>query len=421
MSQHRMRMDSSLPTRTRVKVAVAIAFIFVIMLTCQTAAAWSNGGYSADPENPDYGTHDWIADRALNLQTKDVSHFMTTYHDSFLIGTEAPDNPDYIGDSANHHVYYYSGGSVQDDVCADRAKAMYDYALSRLTSGDFEVAAYYMGAMAHYISDVGVFGHTMGAYTDWGSEVHHSDYESYFESILGTLTLPSTISLGDSSAYDATMDLARTVTFGSGTMKANVWMDDNYDWSDDVFKTSAKASLYQSVYATAAAINHLMKAAEPPPEEPDPVDPEPEDPEPETPTYFTPDPPASLDAYVEGSEIVLVWSPPGDDGGAQIIEYRIYRGTELNSPRFVESVSSYSQTWRDSNAQAGTTYYYWVIARNSAGESEMSEVASATLPVTAATDSLFWPVLISSVSAAVAASAGLLLWRRSRTSSPPSG
>jgi hypothetical protein len=28
--------------------------------------AWSNGGYSADPSNPDYGTHDWIAQHALD-------------------------------------------------------------------------------------------------------------------------------------------------------------------------------------------------------------------------------------------------------------------------------------------------------------------------------------------------------------------
>jgi len=29
-------------------------------------SGWSNGGYSAAPANPDYGTHDWIAEHALD-------------------------------------------------------------------------------------------------------------------------------------------------------------------------------------------------------------------------------------------------------------------------------------------------------------------------------------------------------------------
>lgn len=138
---------------------------------------------------------------------------------------------------------------------------MYDSALSRLISGDFELAAYYMGAMTHYIADMGVFGHTMGAYTDWGSETHHSDYESTIEPMLASLTLPSTITLSDSDAHSAATDLARTITFGAGTIKSNVWMDRNYDWSDSVFTGSAMASLFMSVSAVAAAINHLLTEA----------------------------------------------------------------------------------------------------------------------------------------------------------------
>jgi len=231
--------------------------LLLVATTQPLATAWSNGGYSADPNTPDYGTHDWIAEMALTIQTKDVTFLSTTYHAKFLLGTEAPDNPAYIGDSTNHHVYYYSGGAIQDDVGADRASAMYQTALGYLTAGDLENAAFYIGAMAHYIADVGVFGHTMGASTDWGSEVHHSDYESHFESILGSLPFPS-ITLGDQSAYSATTGLAYEITFGSGSIMTNVWMDANYDWTDSTFEASAMASLNAAVSAVADAINHLM-------------------------------------------------------------------------------------------------------------------------------------------------------------------
>jgi hypothetical protein len=238
-------------------ILIAIGTLVLSLAALPGVHAWSNGGYSSDPNNPDYGTHDWIAEKALSSQTRDVTFLTTTYHAQYLLGTEAPDNPAYIGDSTNHHAYYYSGGSIQDDVGAARASAMYQTVLGYLRTGDYGNAAFYIGAMAHYISDVGVFGHTMGASTDWGTEAHHSDYENEFEARLGTISTPSIV-LGNLAAYSATTGLAYTITFGSGTIKSNVWMDANYDWSDSVFSASAIASLYASVGAVAAAINHLL-------------------------------------------------------------------------------------------------------------------------------------------------------------------
>lgn len=402
------------PTRSTdslISLVLAVTFIIALVPRCPVAEGWSNGGYSSDPDDPDYGTHDWIADRALDLQTRDVSHFKSTYHDSYLIGTEAPDNPQYIGDYTNHHVYYYSGGSVQDDVSARRAKAMCDSALTMLSAGDFDAAAYYMGAMTHYIADLGVFGHTMGEYTDWGSEVHHQDYESGIEAILNSLTLPSTITLGYSSAYDAAMSLAKTVTFGSGAVRSNVWMDANYDWGSSVFKESAKASLFQSVHAAAAAMNHLLTAAEP-------DEPEPEDPDQDSPLLHVPDPPASLDAYVEEGYLLLVWSPPTDVGGTPVVEYLVYRGLEPNDIRLLTTVSSYAQTYEDRDAEEGKTYYYRVAAKNAVGIGSMSEVATATLPRDGSSNSLFWPAALSTAAAAVVSAVALVLRRMGKPDRP---
>jgi hypothetical protein len=255
-----------------------VALVAALLAFPGLASAWSNGGYSADESNPDFGTHDWIADMALRAIGSDASLLSEDYRSEFLLGTEAPDNPDYIGDYLNHHVYYYSSGSVQDDAAADRAAAMFAEAVSALDAGRYDEAAFDAGAMVHYISDMGVFGHTMGSETDWGSEDHHSDYEDQVEFLIDDLGEKDLGDIAGATAYDAAMSLARDTTFGEGDIRSNVWMDSNYDWDDPVFVASATASLYASVEASASALITLLEELpEPPAEEPadDPVPDEP--------------------------------------------------------------------------------------------------------------------------------------------------
>lgn len=379
-------------------VAFALALSAVVAFAPCSARAWSNGGYSADIEDPDYGTHDWIADMALSMQSEDVSFLETTYHATYLIGTEAPDNPVFIGDSMNHHIYYYASTALQDNASAVRASDMYSQALDDLVSGNFAVAAYHIGAMTHYIADMGVFGHTMGTYTDWGAEVHHSDYEEEFESMLGSLTLPAGIPLGDRSAYDAATGLAYDITFGAGDIRPNTWMDDNYDWSDDEFRTSAMASLHSAVSAVASAINHLLLEAEyEPPGEEEPT---------------VPDPPESLEAYLDDHNITLVWTAPPSDGGAPIIEYQVFRGVGDDDHVLVTTVSSLTLSWTDRDVDKGRTYDYWVSAKNSVGLGGLSEKATVTVP-SEGLSSLALAAIVSAIIAALA-SGGVLARRRSR-------
>ena len=239
--------------------AVACVCLLCLLLS-PSASGWSNGGYSADYEDPDYGTHDWIVDNALKLQTRDVAFLSQTYHERFLLGTEAPDNPDLIGDTFEHHVYYYSSGSVQEDDAALRAASLYNSALEDLISSQYSDAAYHIGIMSHYIADAGAFGHTMGVDTDWGAEVHHSDYEDEVNSLVSSYTPEISTPLGQTDAYNSTLGLARSITFGNGTIRSNVWMDQNYDWADADFADSARASLVACILATASAINSLMVA-----------------------------------------------------------------------------------------------------------------------------------------------------------------
>jgi hypothetical protein len=358
-----------------------------------SAGAWSNGGYSADPTNPDYGTHDWIVEKALELQTKDVAFLKTTYHTELLLGTEAPDNPEYIGDTSNHHVYYTSAHVLEDDVCADRAAQIYQMAVAYIEAGDYGNTAFDIGVMAHYVADVGVFGHTMGASTDWGAEVHHSDYENEFESRIDFLPLPGGIALGDSDAYDATVSLAENITFGNNTIKSNVWMDTNYNWADPTFLTSAMDSLNRSVAAVASVINHFMiqtgSSAVPAP----------------------PQPPTGLSAVVEDSQVTLNWTAPSDDGGADITSYIVYRGPSVTSRVAVMSLPGSVFNWTDDTVSRGKSYYYWVVAGSTAGSSELSDGILVKVP--AKKISMIVPIIVSAASI-IAASGGAFMWRRSR-------
>jgi len=379
------------------RVLHLVAVLACLTMSSPSAAAWSNGGYSADQNNPDYGTHDWIADMALSLQTLNATFLTSTYHAHFLLGTEAPDNPAFIGDTTNHHVYYYSAHELQDDICAVRASQIYELALGYLNAGEYRDAAFDIGVLAHYAADPGVFGHTMGAYTDWGAEAHHSDYENEIESMLSTLPQPTGVTLGNLDAYTATLQLGRTITFGDGDIQSNVWMDDNYAWSNETFVASAMASLHASVAAVAAVMNHLFVEANQTESPPLPE---------------VPQPPSSFAATLNGSSVVLTWTPPSDDGGAAIVGYELYRGSSPENPSHLANVSGNTFTWIDQSVERGKTYYYWIVSVNSVGSSDMIRMASATVPRNS--DSLALSIVVSTISIALTATGGALLWRRKR-------
>jgi hypothetical protein len=225
-----------------------IAILFLASLLASyvgSVQGWSNGGYSADPSYPNYGTHDWIAQHALDWLPNQEKQYITDNLAAYLYGTELPDNNNasvigHIGDTTKHHVYFWANGSLQDDVAADRAAEEYQTALSLLNSGNFSGAALTAGIMSHYIADVAVFAHVMGSNTDWGAETGnvHSNYESYVETRTNAYsdTYNSYLlfdgALSTLSAYDAAKNLAFDSTFDEGGTFNCVWMNNNYDTSN---------------------------------------------------------------------------------------------------------------------------------------------------------------------------------------------
>jgi hypothetical protein len=233
-------------------------------------SGWSNGGYSADPANPDYGTHDWIAEHALDWLPQGEKQFLLDNKAAYLYGTELPDNgqaADGIGDTTKHHVYYSADATVQDDVAADRAEEEYAKAVDAYNSGNFSGAAKQLGIVTHYIVDVTVFGHVMGAATDWGAETHHSDYEDYVQTRTNSYVddfnsfLVFDGNLGTVSAYDAALTLANDTTFGAGGQYTCVWMDQNYNWGDAAFKNRSGESLNLAVNAVADVLHTFQTEA----------------------------------------------------------------------------------------------------------------------------------------------------------------
>ena len=100
-----------------------------------------------------------------------------------------------------------------------------------------------------------------------------------------------------------------------------------------------------------------------------------------TPETMEPGAPLNLEAFANGQRAIqLSWSPPSDDGGAAVTGYRIEvsdDGGETWSD-LVAKTEAGATKYRHTGLSSATTRHYRVRAINSAGESEPSNVATAT-------------------------------------------
>jgi len=238
-----------------------------------SSEAWSNGGWSSDAKNPDYGTHDFIAQHGLDWVPDEMDFWIRDNLAIYLYGTELPDNRravlgDGIGDTQLHHIYYRANGHLQDDASAERAEESCEQVLYYLATKDYSQAAKWMGVASHYIADVAVFGHVMGKATDWGAEKHHSDYEDWVNSMTNrynasfTLHLKFDGKLESISAYDAALNLAHDTTFDdTGKGRTAKWMDENYSPENQAFQGRVYESVNLAVNLLADVINSVSQTA----------------------------------------------------------------------------------------------------------------------------------------------------------------
>lgn len=252
----------------------SFALAAAIVAAPSAALAWGNGpagnattNQASECSSPPYATHDWIADHALALLPAEEGAWLLAHEDMYLLGTEAPDNneipaacgaPDpsngYDDRIRGHSVEWaadWSGFAVVNGVLKDRAarraQEEYDKAGQAFQSGDARAAAYYLGAMAHYMGDASQYGHSVPF------EDHHSDYENRIKRKTDSFTegfFEDYIELDGlvrRRAYTAVKRISKATARGKGSILPASDMDGLYSDQGDAYTDSIGHSLNMGV------------------------------------------------------------------------------------------------------------------------------------------------------------------------------
>jgi fibronectin type 3 domain-containing protein len=86
--------------------------------------------------------------------------------------------------------------------------------------------------------------------------------------------------------------------------------------------------------------------------------------------------PREIVALPADNYILIVWEPPVTDGGYQITNYTVYRGTNSGEEELLTQIGNVL-LFNDTEAENDITYYYRIVAVNDIGESDLSESISA--------------------------------------------
>jgi hypothetical protein len=239
-----------------------LAAALAALTMCLPARAWNNGQKGntttttkAECSNPPYGTHDWIADRALGLLPDVERAWLVPHRAIYLIGTEAPDHrliPMSCGvphrgydDRSQGHSVEWNGGATEmtNDRPARRAQEEYSKAVIAFEQGHLAHAAFFLGAMAHYIGDCAQYGH------NYSEENNHGNYEAWAAALTASPTAPTFNGFVNPDAlvarrpYTATRRVSRAAFVGQGSILPAQKMDVLFAKKPQEFINSAGASL----------------------------------------------------------------------------------------------------------------------------------------------------------------------------------
>ena len=93
--------------------------------------------------------------------------------------------------------------------------------------------------------------------------------------------------------------------------------------------------------------------------------------------YGTSSPPKNASSTAGANYVTLSWQAPDDRGCPVLNYYNIYRASS-SQDNFVLIASTTNLTYTDNNVASNNTYYYYIKAVNSYGESDKSNIVSAT-------------------------------------------
>jgi Zinc dependent phospholipase C len=244
------------------QVRYAAAVVLVLALA-SPGFSWNNGpsgnantNLASECASPPYATHDWIADHALAQLPQEERAWLEPFKLVYLLGTEAPDfdgipaaacqtpHAGYDDRNQGHSVEWASDGShMVKDRAAQRAQEEYNKAAIAFRQGNRRAAAFYLGAMAHYVGDVSQYGHSIP------NEVHHSDYESFVASRTGSFnadhfeTFITAKPRARRSAYTAVKRISLVTARGEGQILPASQMDSLWPMKGQAYLDSIGHSL----------------------------------------------------------------------------------------------------------------------------------------------------------------------------------
>ena len=219
------------------------ARVGVVTTLVAISSAWSNGqsgnartDEASECDDPPYATHDWIADHALDMLPDEDKAWLVPHRAVYLIGTEAPDNSQITaacgtpnlgyGDTGLGHSVEWNANHTEliQDRAARRAQEEYNKAVIAFAQHDSAAAAFYLGAMAHYIGDVSQFGHAVPFetprnhrnYESWGARRTDEFSAGVFEDNL------SADGLVRRTPYTAVKRISRATSQGSGATQVQI-------------------------------------------------------------------------------------------------------------------------------------------------------------------------------------------------------
>jgi len=128
-----------------------------------------------------------------------------------------------------------------------------------------------------------------------------------------------------------------------------------------------------------------------------------------------PSPPLAFVAQAGQNNISLSWAPPQYTGGHPLTGYNIYKGLSAGGETLLASTST-ARAYVDSNAKVGVSYYYYVKAVNSLGESDASNENYATVGASVGVTIPINSTILGGASVLVLAVVGFVVYqRRKRT------
>lgn len=191
-----------MPRRTHKGIVPLLPVAWVV---CAVASlhGWHNGG-DAVQQPPKFGTHDYIAYKALERVPAAGAAWIKQNLTAYFIGTEAPDTGKTVAgvtesgykDSIQCHcILFDAQGTVTRPRAEQRTLEEFNRAMAALHAGKRAKAAFHAGAMAHYVGDLSQFCHVMGAQSHWGAEDQklHAAYENAIDRTVDYKTRTSTM------------------------------------------------------------------------------------------------------------------------------------------------------------------------------------------------------------------------------------